>query len=79
MKRTNAIRHGDPQRVPKPPRDGLRRAKPGCVHAKLSSATGAPDRVCNVSGVMKRVAASVMTTLTSAPPFTSRRQSSAAL
>jgi hypothetical protein len=44
-----------------------------------SSATAAPDSVCSVSGVMKRVAASVITTRTVAPAFTYRRTSSAAL
>jgi hypothetical protein len=28
-----AIEDGDPQRVPKPPREGLRQAEPGSVHA----------------------------------------------
>ena len=44
-----------------------------------SSATGAPDRVCSVSGAMNRVAASVITTRTVAPALTNSRQSSAAL
>ena len=44
-----------------------------------SRATGAPESVCIVSGVMNWVAASVMTTRTVAPALTSRRQSSAAL
>ncbi len=44
-----------------------------------SNATGALDSVCRVSGVMKRVAASVITTRTVAPAFTNMRQSSAAL
>ncbi len=44
-----------------------------------SRATGAPDSVCMVSGVMNWVAASVITTRTVAPALTSSRQSSAAL
>jgi uncharacterized protein YeaO (DUF488 family) len=28
-----AVRHGNPRRVPKPSREGLRQAKPGSVHA----------------------------------------------
>ena len=41
--------------------------------------TGCPESACSVTGVMKRVAASVIAMRTSAPAFTSRRVSSAAL
>ena len=50
-----------------------------CAASKRSSATGAPDSVCSVSGAMNLVAASVITTRTVAPALTNRRQSSAAL
>jgi len=49
------------------------------AESNRSCETAAPDSVCKVSGVMKRVADSVITTRTVAPALTSRRQSSAAL
>ena len=42
-------------------------------------ATGCPDSVCSVRGVMNLVAARVITTRTSAPALRSKRQVSAAL
>ncbi len=44
-----------------------------------SSTTGWFDKACMVAGVMKWVAASVMTTRTAAPDLTSSRNNSAAL
>src|SRR4051794_33313969 len=34
---------GDPERVPNPPRDGLRAAEPRSVHASLSPAAFSPE------------------------------------
>src|SRR5882672_6382783 len=51
----------------------------GTRGSHMSVYTGLPERACRVVGVMKRQAASVMTTRTSAPALTNRRVSSAAL
>ncbi len=47
--------------------------------SKNSTKMGRRDRVAIVRGVMNCLASGVMTTCTSAPAFTSRRQSAAAL
>ena len=48
------------------------------LHRRLVAA-GWPDSACSVTGVMKRQAASVITTRTSIPPLTNRRVRAAAL
>ena len=51
----------------------------GTRGSHMSVKTGLLESACSVAGVMKRQAASVMTTRTSAPALTKRRVSSAAL
>ena len=51
----------------------------GCRASHWSVNTGRPVNACIVTGVMKRVAASVITTCTVAPRSSSRRASSAVL
>ncbi len=51
----------------------------GTLASHRSLWTGFPDSACMVTGVMKRQAAAVITTCTSAPAWVSNRVSSAAL
>ncbi len=51
----------------------------GTRGSHMSVNTAFPESACRVAGVMNRHAASVITTRTSAPAFTKRRVSSAAL
>jgi hypothetical protein len=51
----------------------------GAAASHWLSTTGRPDSACSVTGVMNCVAASLISTCTSAPALTSRRTSSATL